>query len=260
MENFVVERSRAEKTDLDVDESICRDAIHSSPEASPAPPGTSTSPIMGHQQHTRRLSLSTGPGKHPAPYCWSPRLKSSLFGAMIVAAVALFFELLMPRRESTAGAWTSEQTSGLPMLNCDTRLLCELVVFLVLLGCMCKVALEDRLALEVRRRLRFKLEGSFKHPSWVEAAWVRAGWETKVVVGAVQVSASPAATLAGGDGRGSGGGGSCDSGGCGDAGSALDTAGPTLLAVRNIVLFSWQASLSNIQQCCSLVDVLLIQN
>lgn len=220
----------------------------SSSEAMPATAGTSASPVSGPQQHTRRLSLSTGLGKHPAPYRWTPRLKSSLFGAVAVAASALLWDLLLMRRrertQKAAAPWTrgpTQATTGLrqSLADCDTRLLCEILTLFVLVVCMCKVAVEDRLALVVRRKLRYKLEDSFKHRSWVEAAWVRAGWETKVVVGVAKVSASLAATLAteeDGDGDGAA---AADDGGCGGAAeSALDAAGPTLLAVRNIALVS----------------------
>ena len=218
--------------DLDVDENRAKiaDTIDSSSEARPATTaGTSADPVSGHQQHTRRLSLSSGLGKHPAPYRWTPRLKTSLFGAMVVAASALLWELLM-RRESTQEA--AARTRGttrfrLPLVDGDIRLLFEFLAFFFLVVCMCKVTVEDRLAQVVRRKLRYKLEDSFKHRSWVEAAWVRAGWKTKVVVGVVKVSASLAATLAAGDGEGAGA-------AAASAGSALDTVGPTLLAVRNI--------------------------
>lgn len=120
----------------------------------------------------RRISLSSGPSKNPAPPPRSKERQDFLLRASCLAIVALFFELLALR-------WRQNVS-----LNSSLRLVCCLLAGCFLLRLVSKTAAEERLAAMVHRKLCEKLEESFKGcQSAVKGVWIRLGDATEVGFG-----------------------------------------------------------------------------
>lgn len=138
------------------------------------------------QSGHRRISLSSGPTKNPAPPPPSPQFQLLLLRLLAVTVIALLWELLAAR-------W-----SGSVSFNGKRRLASLLLFFCFLALLMGKAAGEERLAVTVHRKLREKLDDSFKGgQSAVKGAWIRLGFATQVGFG-LTVSPPPSTTAAAG--------------------------------------------------------------
>lgn len=138
----------------------------------------------GRVSDHRRISLSSGPSKNPAPPRHYQENHAFLLRALCVAAAALLFELLAARWRRKASPNNSMRLVGLVRLCC----------FLLLV--MCKSAAEETLAAKVHQKLCEKLDDSFKGcQSAVNGVWIRLGGATEVGFG-LTVSPPPATTAA----------------------------------------------------------------
>lgn len=136
-------------------------------------------------RRARRISLSSGPGTNPAPPPRSQQLYVSFRRSIAVVALALLWELWQ-----VATGRSQERRNG-------SRPFYSSVWFLGPLCCLmlseiAKAAVEEKLAERVRRKLRRKLEDSFKGgQSVVNGVWVRAGVATSQVGFALAVDPPP---------------------------------------------------------------------
>lgn len=140
----------------------------------------------GRVSDHRRISLSSGPSKNPAPPPRSQESQAFLLRALCVAAAALVCELLAVRWRRNASLRSSMRLLGLLLLCC------------LLLLLTCKGAAEEKLAAKVHRKLCEKLDDSFKGcRSAVKGVWIRVGIATEVGFGlTVSPPPSPAAASA----------------------------------------------------------------
>ena len=140
----------------------------------------------GRVSDHRRISLSSGPSKNPAPPPRSQESQAFLLRALCVAAAALVCELLAVRWRRNASLRSSMRLLGLLLLCC------------LLLLLTCKGAAEEKLAAKVHRKLCEKLDDSFKGcRSAVKGVWIRVGIATEVGFGlTVSPPPSPAAAAA----------------------------------------------------------------
>lgn len=180
----------------------------------------------GRVSDHRRISLSSGPSRNPAPPPRSQESQAFLLRAFCVAAAALLCELLAARWRRNASLKSSMRLLGLLLLCC----------FLLLLTC--KSAAEEKLAAKVHRKLCEKLDDSFKGcRSAVKGVWIRVGVATEVGFG-LTVSPPPwtgtpaAAAVPDKDGSSGGGATSAAAAAASAACVASNTPADHLLAVR----------------------------
>eukprot|EP00752_Nemacystus_decipiens_P012079 g10709.t1 len=137
---------------------------------------------VGQVSDHRRISLSSGPSKNPAPPPRSQESQAFLLRALCVAATALLCELAAARWRRNASFRSSVRLLGLLLLCC------------FLLISACRSAAEEKLSSKVHRKLCEKLEDSFKGcRSAVKGVWMRVGVATEVGFGLTVLPPQPAA-------------------------------------------------------------------
>lgn len=178
--------------------------------------------VFGH----RHMSLSSGASKNPAPPPASPERQLLLFRLLTVVVIALLWELLVAR-------WRGSDAPS----NGNKRFVSLLLVCCVLVFLMGKTTGEEKLVVKVHRKLREKLEDSFKGgQSAVNGVWIRLGFATEVGFGLTvsppcTSTATAAAIVA--DEEGSSGGATAVETGP-SSGVTRETSADHLLAVREL--------------------------
>lgn len=189
---------------------------------------------------TRRISLSAGLGKDPAPPSRHRNLMKVASLALALSVIALLWELahwyyfddiqgkLQHQREPLLAQ--EREPPQAPIHLRDYRLRVAIVAIAFLALSLIKVAAENKMAIRALRKLHGKLEDSFKHPSTVRGSWVRAGPETHVGFGAVNVTTADADTV---DAARSNGGSNQGKGAAGDEDAFAGAS--SILTVRQIL-------------------------
>lgn len=173
----------------------------------------------------RGNSLSSGASKNPAPPPPSPQRQLLLLRLLAVTVIALLWELLLAR-------W---RVSG-ATFNGKKRLVSLLLVCCFLVFLTGKTTGEEKLAVKVHRKLREKLEDSFKGgQSVVNGVWIRLGFATEVGFGLTAVSppSTCTTTTTVAEKEESGGGGTAVEA-VPSSGIASETSAGHLLAVREL--------------------------
>lgn len=133
---------------------------------------TEVAPQSHFPRRARRISLSSGPGANPAPPPRSQQFYVSFRRSLAGIVLALLWELW----EAVTGRRGNGSRSPLYKSPWFLGPMCCLM-----LSEMGKAAIEEKLAQRVQRKLREKLEDSFKGgQSVVHGVWVRAGLATEV--------------------------------------------------------------------------------